>query len=76
MQYQSTRNKNISVDSAVAIKTGLSSDGGLFVPESIPSVTIEDLQKIAVEYENELREYRLTGDLNWLLPVINCARNS
>ena len=39
-------------------------------------LTIEDLQKIAEEYENELREYRLTGDLNWLLPVINCARNS
>lgn len=36
---------------------------------------IKTLQSIAAGYENELREYRLTGDLNWLLPVIKCALN-
>ncbi|MCX7715680.1 MAG: threonine synthase [Clostridia bacterium] len=47
MQYQSTRNKNISVSSAEAIKTGLSADGGLFVPVSIPEVDIEDIELLA-----------------------------
>ena len=44
MQYQSTRNKSIAVSSAEAIKQGLSVDGGLFVPENIPSVTIDEIE--------------------------------
>ena len=36
---------------------------------------IRTLQSIAAGYENELREYRLKGDLNWLLPVIKGALN-
>lgn len=34
MQYHSTRDKSISVSSAEAIKTGLSAEGGLFVPKA------------------------------------------
>ncbi len=47
MQYQSTRDKSISVSSAEAIKTGLSAEGGLFVPESFPKVTIEEIASLA-----------------------------
>ena len=47
MNYQSTRDNDISVSSAVAIKTGLSREGGLFVPETIPSISKEDLLKLA-----------------------------
>lgn len=47
MQYQSTRDKNISVSSAQAVKKGISSDGGLFVPVSVPSVSAEDIEKLA-----------------------------
>ena len=47
MQYQSTRNKAIAVSAAEAIKQGLSVDGGLFVPESIPSVTIDEIGELA-----------------------------
>ena len=36
MKYVSTRNKNIRVSAAEAIKEGLSKEGGLFVPESFP----------------------------------------
>ena len=36
---------------------------------------IKMLQAIAADYENELREYRLTGDLNWLLPMVNNVLN-
>ena len=38
MIYHSTRNKNIVVQSSEAIIKGISDDGGLFVPEVIPSI--------------------------------------
>lgn len=47
MQYQSTRNKTISVSSAQAIKQGLSSEGGLFVPERIPMVSKDEIASLA-----------------------------
>lgn len=47
MQYQSTRNKNIFVSSAEAIKKGLSEEGGLFVPERIPMVTKDEIEALA-----------------------------
>ncbi len=46
MQYQSTRDKSISVSAAEAIKTGLSAEGGLFVPESFPSVTLDEIEEL------------------------------
>lgn len=47
MQYQSTRDKSISVSAAQAIKTGLSAEGGLFVPESFPTVTSDEIEALA-----------------------------
>lgn len=47
MLYNSTRNKKIKVESAVAVKQGLSADGGLFVPEEIPQLSLDDIKKIA-----------------------------
>ena len=47
MQYKSTRNKGIAVSSAEAIKKGLSSEGGLFVPETFPAVSIEEIKDLA-----------------------------
>ncbi len=41
MYYNSTRNNNIKAESAFAIKTGISADGGLFVPQSIPQLEPE-----------------------------------
>jgi len=38
MKYYSTRNTAVSIDSAEAIKMGLSRDGGLLTPESIPQI--------------------------------------
>lgn len=43
MQYQSTRNSNIRVSSAQAIKQGISQDGGLFVPVDIPHLTSDEI---------------------------------
>lgn len=47
MHYNSTRNGNISISSAEAIKKGLSEDGGLFVPKSFPEITLSEIQKFA-----------------------------
>ncbi|HKL98590.1 MAG TPA: threonine synthase [Mobilitalea sp.] len=48
LMYQSTRNKDSRVTASQAILQGLSPDGGLFVPESIPLLTksIEELSKM------------------------------
>ena len=48
MKYKSTRSKTeTSVESAVAIKNGLAPDGGLYMPETIPTLTHEDLAALS-----------------------------
>ncbi|MEG1540374.1 MAG: threonine synthase [Oscillospiraceae bacterium] len=46
MKYISTRDKNKSVTAAEAIAKGLADDGGLFLPESIPSVSASELKEL------------------------------
>lgn len=44
MKYYSTRDtKKKTYDSAQVIKQGLATDGGLFIPEAIPSLTKDDI---------------------------------
>jgi threonine synthase len=43
MRYTSTRGRSVSVSFETAICTGYASDGGLFVPETIPSLTADVL---------------------------------
>lgn len=43
MNYASTRNSALKVTSAHAIVKGLSDEGGLYVPESIPRLTKEEI---------------------------------
>jgi threonine synthase len=45
--YKSTRDSSIRVESAAAIAKGISTEGGLFVPESIPSISMEELKGLA-----------------------------
>ncbi|MBQ3225592.1 MAG: threonine synthase [Clostridia bacterium] len=47
MQYQSTRDKSVRVASAYAIKTGLAADGGLYVPEQIPKLSLSEIAALA-----------------------------
>ena len=48
MKYISTRGKNEEkFTSANAIKTGLASDGGLFMPEFIPAIDLEFIKELA-----------------------------
>ena len=46
MIYKSTRNVNVNVTAAAAISQGLSSDGGLFVPENLPALSKEKLMEM------------------------------
>ena len=47
MQYVSTRTKNSErVSAATAIKTGLAPDGGLFMPESIPALSLAEVSEL------------------------------
>lgn len=48
MNYFSTRDaqKTTPVTSAQAIKQGIANDGGLFMPESIPSITNQDISAL------------------------------
>ena len=53
MNFISTRGgDNKGVSSAYAIKTGLAQDGGLYMPESIPMLTLKEVEElIADSYE-------------------------
>ncbi len=42
MRFTSTRDSSLFVSSAEAIVRGISAEGGLFVPESFPSVGLEE----------------------------------
>ncbi|MBR4152613.1 MAG: threonine synthase [Selenomonadaceae bacterium] len=59
MKYTSTRSKIQPVDSAEAILQGLAADGGLFVPEKIPKVTLEEI--------DALKDKRYEERSAWLL---------
>ena len=43
MNYRSTRNSSLKVTSAHAITKGLSDEGGLYVPESIPALSEKEI---------------------------------
>lgn len=47
MKYVSTRSDKYKVESAEAIKTGIAPDGGLFVPEEIPQLSLNEIEKFA-----------------------------
>ena len=47
MFYTSTRDKSIRVSSSQAIAHGISVEGGLFVPEEIPHISMEDILRLA-----------------------------
>ena len=51
LMYSSTRNKNEKVTASEAILKGLANDGGLFVPDAIPTldVSIEELAKMSYQ---------------------------
>lgn len=53
MLYTSTRDKNKSMTAAQAILQGISTDGGLFVPEAMPQITLAWLQSLCDKSYNQ-----------------------
>ena len=52
MKYLSTRDKTLRFTAAEAIKMGLSRDGGLFTPETFPTLSAEEMQSLcAMTYQ-------------------------
>ncbi len=47
MLYNSTRGNDGGYSSAYVIKTGLAADGGLFVPEAVPTLTLDEIKTMA-----------------------------
>lgn len=43
MQYKSTRDSSLRLNAAEVITAGISGDGGLFVPETLPGLTADDI---------------------------------
>ncbi len=57
MNYKSTRDNNISVKSSEAIVKGLSSDGGLFIPDSVPVISQANIKYMAdMNYRERAKE--------------------
>ncbi len=57
MKYISTRDKNIGFTSSQAIAKGISSEGGLFVPETIPTLSLEKISSlISLDYISRAKE--------------------
>ena len=46
MNYTSTRNREVVVSAAQAIAQGISAEGGLFVPQSLPRIATERLESL------------------------------
>ena len=53
MYYNSTRDNSCRVTAAQAISRGISSEGGLFVPEAFPQLTMDELQGLVGKINNE-----------------------
>ena len=51
MKYFSSRNEKVTYTAAQAMAMGLAPDGGLFVPECIPAISVEEMKKLcAMDY--------------------------
>ncbi|MCL2820081.1 MAG: threonine synthase [Oscillospiraceae bacterium] len=57
MQYISTRGSDDKISAAQAIVTGLSKDGGLFVPDSFPHISAEKIVELATKPYYERAAY-------------------
>lgn len=78
MLYNSTRSKITEVSSAQAITQGISKEGGLFVPETLPALTEDMLRELAEMSYVERAKYVLSQFLTDFTPdeIKYCAENA
>ncbi|HEY8465004.1 MAG TPA: threonine synthase [Bacillota bacterium] len=75
MNYVSTRGAGATVSAATAIRQGIAPDGGLFTPETVPSITRDQLEQLAGQSYSELAATILSryltdyqpADLKWMV---------
>ena len=57
MFYTSTRDNNVKVTASKAITDGISPDGGLYIPESIPQLSAEEIKGLCnVDYKERAKK--------------------
>ena len=60
MNYKSTRDSSVCVSAATAIANGISKEGGLYVPEIIPSITHSEIREFAEKDYRSRAEFILS----------------
>ena len=78
MQYLSTRDSKCRAESTQAISRGISAEGGLFVPETLPSITLDTIQSMTGMSYVERAKYVLSLFLTDFTPeeIAYCAENA
>ncbi len=78
MQYLSTRDSQCRVESTQAISRGISVEGGLFVPETLPAITLDTIQSMTKMSYVERAKYVLSLFLTDFTPeeIAYCAENA
>lgn len=79
MKYISTRGKSPAVTSAEAIRNGLAPDGGLYMPDSIPSLSADDIEGLRrMSYPERAASimYRFLSDSYSLDELLEDCRNA
>lgn len=57
MNYNSTRNNTTVVSASQAIAQGISKEGGLFVPQSLPTYSLDDISVLSkLDYKNKAKK--------------------
>ena len=57
MLYTSTRDNNVKVTASKAITDGISPDGGLYIPESIPAVSLDEIKALcSADYKTRAKK--------------------
>jgi len=76
MQYYSTRDNSVTVSAAYAITKGISKEGGLFVPESFPALSAEEIVSLTDKTYVERATYVLSKYLTDFTEdeVLECAQ--
>jgi len=63
MEYKSTRDSSLRLSASAVITNGISKDGGLFVPETLPVLTAADIDSLAGKSYVERAKFVLGGFL-------------
>ena len=64
MNYISTRDKSVKVSAAKAIAQGISTEGGLFVPDTFPTLSVADFEALIKMNYIERAKFVLSQFLN------------